>query len=283
MNEFLADLYGTRESIGSGNASDVEKLAEAQVLDQVFKSEGIDVDTLPDEAIVKVAHELFGDNSAIVKAAQDEPAAEGETAEEEAEEEEEEEEEKSDEEKTAEDLQKADFYGRVMAHSFTQERNIIEKTGGKASLLKRLGRSASGAAESASKSGRKLLKKVKKTGKSVGKELTSNPVSTFREGRALRMGAGGKGGLKETLKDVGQTIGAHKLQAGLAGGALAAGAGAAALHKKGSALDVLAEKRAMEILEANGVQFEATEEEKLAEAVEARAVEILAENGYTVE
>jgi arsenate reductase-like glutaredoxin family protein len=63
-----------------------------------------------------------------------------------------------------------------------------------------------------------------------------------------------------------------------------------------SALDVLAERRAMEILEANGIELEApeavetektsaSEEEMnlLAQAVEARAEELLAANGYEFE
>jgi len=68
-------LYGTRETIGAdaSDTSDQEKLAEAQVLDEMFRSEGINVDDIADQTILKLAHEIFGDNSALVKA-----AAEGE-------------------------------------------------------------------------------------------------------------------------------------------------------------------------------------------------------------
>ena len=55
--------------------------------------------------------------------------------------------------------------------------------------------------------------------------------------------------------------------------------------KEASAIDVLATQRAEEILKQAGViqEPEPTEEEKLAYAVEQRAIEILKENGYTFE
>ena len=114
MNEFLAELYNTRETIGAGaGASDVEKLAEAQILDQMFEAEGIDVNQLPDETIVKVAHELFGANSALVKMAEEEEGEEHESKES-PEHEKGEEEEESEEDKVAQ----ADFLGRVMFNNF---------------------------------------------------------------------------------------------------------------------------------------------------------------------
>ena len=121
MNEFLADLYGTRENIGApqDTSNDVEKLAEAQVLDQFLTNEGIDVDQLDGDTILKVAYDLFGEDSEIVKA-----AAEGsEDSEDEEEGEEGEEEEKDAQEKLAE----ADFLGRVMAHSFVDEQSSMDK------------------------------------------------------------------------------------------------------------------------------------------------------------
>ena len=88
MNEFLAEIYNTRETIGaSSGGSDVEKLAEAQLLDDALRNEGIDVNTLSGDQIVKVAHHLFGDNSEIVKMAQEEGHEESETPAEEAKEE----------------------------------------------------------------------------------------------------------------------------------------------------------------------------------------------------
>ena len=142
MNEFLAELYGTREAIGADSGTDdVEKLAEAQILDQVFESDGIDVDQLDDGTILKVAHELFGDESALVKmAAEGCDCGEGESCEQCSE---------GGEEDEAEDkVAQADFLGRVMAHSFTQERDNIEKTGAGA---KEIGQKVLGALQSAAK------------------------------------------------------------------------------------------------------------------------------------
>src|SRR5687767_12350515 len=71
MNEFLAEMFGTRENIGApaADASDVEKLAEAQLLDEALAAEGIDIDALSAEQIVKVAGAMFGEDSKLVKSA----------------------------------------------------------------------------------------------------------------------------------------------------------------------------------------------------------------------
>jgi phosphoglycolate phosphatase-like HAD superfamily hydrolase len=134
MNKFLADLYGTASTVGAGFSDDTEKLAEAKLLDDFFKAEGIDVDKLSDDTIVKVAHQLFGADSAIVKTAGEVPPQlaaeakkEGETTEEEKKEKKEgdkDDKNESEEEKVAQ----ADFLGRVMAHAFHQEKTAIEKS-----------------------------------------------------------------------------------------------------------------------------------------------------------
>jgi hypothetical protein len=125
MNKFLADLYGTAETVGAGSSDDTEKLAEAKLLDDFFQAEGIDVDKLSDDTIVKVAYQLFGDDSAIVKEASDESEAEEEAEGpvHEKKESKDEKEEEGEEEKVAQ----ADFLGRVMAHAFHQEKTAIEK------------------------------------------------------------------------------------------------------------------------------------------------------------
>ncbi len=139
MNQFLSQMYGTGEAIGAGGAADIEKLAEAELLGDVFKEEGINVDDIEADDIMKIAHALFGDDGAIVKeamackcgkedcgcgcggdsdkctcksktaaAAPVVPAAAGE-------------------ETIEKKAQEADFLGRVMAHSFVQECNNMEK------------------------------------------------------------------------------------------------------------------------------------------------------------
>jgi hypothetical protein len=75
----------------------------------------------------------------------------------------------------------------------------------------------------------------------------------------------------------------RRVGAGAVGGGTAAAAGGtAAALKKESALDTLAEKRAMEILEENGYTFD-DGQDKLAEAVEQRAFEMLVNAGYIEE
>jgi len=140
MDEFLATLYGTRETIGASapDTSDLDKLAEAQILDSMFQSEGINVDELPDATILKIAQEIFGDDSALVKSAQMPPelkekmeekseGAAHEKKETKEEEKGEEAEEKEASETFEEKFAQADKLGRVMAHAFVQERASIEK------------------------------------------------------------------------------------------------------------------------------------------------------------
>jgi hypothetical protein len=289
MNEFLADLYGTRETIGASNSEDVQKLAEAQILDQFFTAEGINVDQLPNETIVKVAQQLFGEESAIAKMAAPAPAPtekvaesveeeakrEGETVEEEKKEHEE-----TAEEKTAE----ADYLGRVMAHAFVQERAIIEKEAGVKDFAK------------------KVLEGVKSAPKKAGEAVKDVPAS-FHRGKSEHLEhlthASDKPKFLKTraaAHGVGHAIKEHPAVTGAA----AAAAGGAAFggkklfgkkddgHKKAaSALDMLAEQRAIEILKEAGIEpqpaAEPTEEQKLAAAVEARAYEMLTEAGFVQE
>lgn len=263
MDEFLAELYGTRETIGAGESdtSDLDKLAEAQILDNMFEAEGINVEELPDEAILKMAHQLFGDNSALVKEAmegaekEEEETEEEETPEEEAKEEKEEAKEAS-EESFSEKLAQADQLGRVMAHAFVQEQSEIEK------------QAAAGAAgkflQAGLKKGKKLLQTGKKVGEKAGKKaLKAGKKAGKKYGPAAGAGAG-----------VGLGVG------GLAGYL-------AGKDKKGSALDMLAEERALEMLKEAGIDIAeqqqpevSSREEMLKAAVDARALEMLVEAGY---
>ena len=317
MNPFLAEIYGTRETIGAPDPTDdVEKLAECQLVDEFLRAENINVDTLTPEQIVKVAHNLFGDNSEIVKAAMaaqmtapaaptapatvaptapataaPAPAAvktaaaapaaepEGETAE--------------------EKLADADFLGRVMAHSFTQERAEIEKqAAAEASAQTPVATTEAPATEKTAEemAAEQLAKEADlkglagKAGKWVKKPFEDFAKRRHSELRTKIKVHGHTYGakpdsvgdaLKHTIKhNKGQTAAAIGTAAALTGGT------AAAVHHAGkehdaSALDTLAEKRAMEILAENGIGQ--TEEEKLASAVEQRAYEMLLENGFEVE
>lgn len=279
MNEFLADIYNTRETIGATqDNSDVEKLAEAQLLDEALRAEGVDIDKLPGETILKLAHQLLGDDSALVKAAAEEGAAHesGESAEKEEGEQEEAKEEAAEEKQASEEtfeekVAQADFLGRVMAHSYWNEKTNIEKTAAMPESLK------------------KGLEAAGRFGSSVGSKAKAfgGKAKAFG-GKAVGAAKAGAGKAKETGKKGFEWAKAHpKTTAGIGAGAAAVGGGAAYMahkKKKASAIDLLAEKRAMEWAEAHGLleQPEATDEMKLAAAVDQRAVELLAEAGIDV-
>lgn len=285
MNQFLAEMYGTNELVGATDSSDdISKLAEARVLDEMLEAEGINIDQLPDETIVKMAYQIFGDDSALVKMAMDE---EDETPEHEAKESKDEEEEESEEEKVAE----ADMLGRIMAHSFHQESHDIEKQAKK--VLTRIIPEVVGGGTAVAGKGKGVLGRVGdklKAMKGSYKSGKHDPGKTYKSGRSggeITYEAGAKGGAKRLLKEHPKTMAGITGAAGLTAGA-GAGAGLAALagkkgkKKEGSALDALAEQRALEMLKEAGVDIGDgyNEEEKLATAVEERAFEMLAEAGY---
>jgi len=121
INEWLAEVYGTN---GSGSDNDLEKTAQAMMLQKLAEEEGVDLSGLDEEQLNALAQEIV-QNAEVIEAATSggEGGGEGEMpapepgappamppgAEEEA------------QAKFAE----ADFLGRVMAHSYTQELNKI--------------------------------------------------------------------------------------------------------------------------------------------------------------
>jgi hypothetical protein len=263
MNEFLAQHYGTRETLGAGaDDGDVAKLAEAQLLDGMLQSEGIDVDQLSGDDVIKLAYEVFGENSEIVKAAQEEAGGKCEDcgkAECEC----------PSSEKNASD---ADAMGRIMAHAMVQELGEIEKN---ASRLSELGGSAQRVLGGLREYAGQAASKVK------GKYRLGGRAS---EAKSSVMEALGKG---PSMKDRASLIGraGKKMAPELAAGtALALGAKKALGGKKdkekgASAFDMLAEQRAVEILSEHGISVD-DGQAKLASAVEQRAYQILAEAGY---
>jgi len=283
MNEFLAEMYGTRESIGSpSDDSDVQKLAEAQLLDEALQAEGIDIDKLPGDAILKLAHQILGEDSYLVKAAME--------GEEEAEEEEkkkapeagEEEPEKdskckgaSSEESFEEKVAQADFLGRVMAHSYVNEMSDIEKRAGQEKEAgRKLERTLGGSAVGSVKGG---------LGGALAGGLLGAGVGALKGGRKGALGglAAGAASGYSAGSPIGSVVGGVK------------GYRAAKkeeekypeLKKASSALDMLAEKRAMAWAQENGLlqQQEASDEEKLAAAVDQRAYEMLVAEGIDVD
>lgn len=243
MNEFLAEMYGTRDNIGApSNDAEVEKMAEAQLLDEALQAEGIDIDQLPGETIVKLAHQLLGEDSQIVK----EAAAEGDMDE-------------SFEEKVAQ----ADFLGRVMAHSYVDEMTGMDKEAKGEAVFK------------AKLLGKKLLSKTKKLPGRLGKQVE-------RLGKGVTELYAGKGSAARMHPRTAKLIGGGTVGAGTAAGAGAAYGTKKLMEKKNSALDSLAEKRAMEWAAEHGL-LDDGEETKLAAAVDQRAYELLLENGIDVD
>lgn len=267
MDPRLAELYGTNQP----DETDLEKLAAAQLADDLSEDGEIDLDNIDEDDIEELAQSVLDGEE------EDEGGEDG------------------GEEKLAE----ADFLGRVMAHAYVQEMRGIEKDAAdvaedtgrpgvspprapfpeEARRFQRTGATAA------------LGKMTKKRAWEKGKSSRKMTKKTWLKSKARRFGralAGGgpKAGRKERILGVkgfrGRTWGAR---GALIGGAAAAGYGAKkAFEKKSSALDTLAMQRAEEILAENGVETQEVEPyDVLAQAVENRAMEILAENGYEVE
>jgi hypothetical protein len=185
MNAFLADLYGTGQEVGTNN--EIEKLAEAQVIDEQLRAENIDINALSGEDLLKCAYVLFGEDSAIVKSAGDEP----EEAKHEAEESKKEEEEEEGKESLAEKIAEADFLGRVMAHSYHQESQAISKQAGVGEFVKSLpGRVKGKFEETQAGIGSKVYQRALNKGKSVPKATQSG----HRAEKAFRYGVPAAGG-----------------------------------------------------------------------------------------
>lgn len=130
MDPFLAKMYGTAEAIGAEpSSSDMDKLAQAKMLDEMISAEtGYQFDEVPNEVILKVASQVFGDDS-LLKTAEDVEETKQATKEPEAQPEQTKvaEQEKTAEEEAQEKLAEADFLGRLMAHAYVSELHNIEK------------------------------------------------------------------------------------------------------------------------------------------------------------
>lgn len=256
MDSWLADVYGT------GGAQDLEKTAQAQMIEKLAEEEGIDISSLNDEQLQAVAAEVL----------EEQP--------------EEQPEETVDEELQVKEAQakfeEADFLGRVMAHSYTQE---LEKIAGITDSAARLGREGVRGAKGL---GAKLksvataqqLRSALKARKGAQK-LEGVAHKTKNPAMLERARAGTSAANRSAARGAAKTV-------GLYGGIGAAGYGTKkALEKDASILEKLAEERAIEILQENGIDPNAAVEteqeltdEDVAAAVNERAVEMLKAAGY---
>jgi hypothetical protein len=166
-------------------------------------------------------------------------------------------------EQAQEKVAEADYLGRVMAHAYVQELKGIEKEAGKLDALKAHGGKVMAKLRGAGAKAKSMAGAAKETGKALGGKAKAH-------------------------------VGKHPGKYGLGAGAAAGGAAGfmAGKKKESSALDQLAERRALEICEASGIdvskltaQPEEQGQEKvsaadvLGTAVEQRAWEMLARLG----
>lgn len=268
MDPKLAEIYGTNQP----DEADVEKLAAAELAEELTEEGEMDLDSLSEEEAEQLAQQVLSGGEETEEAAVEEPEADEES-----------------QEKVAE----ADYLGRVMAHAFVQENREIEKDAGVKDL-----------AAKAAKHGKAAFGKVKEVAKKGAEKAKRSRLAELAKGGRLSHDAPKDHKLfRPGNKASAHFKGKHKGEAwkatGARAGALAAvGGGAAAMHKKSSALDTLVEKRALEILKANGIeaeiepaQPEQTEKtsaagdkyDQLAAVVEQRAMEFLQANGYQFE
>lgn len=260
MDPRLAEIYGTNSE---EQTQDTEKVAAAQLAEKLAGDESLDLDGMSEDQIEALAQEVL---------------AQG--AEEKTEEasEESEETESTEEKQASEKLAEADYLGRVMAHSYVQElRNIEKEAGAKETAGKVMGHVKRHASDV--KEGFKDLAHMAKSPREAGRALKES-IKTQGVKGTLK-------GNKNSLKALGAT------GAGATGVGMAAKKSKDKKSSAVSALDTLAAQRAIEILAENGIELtEETEAEEktasnpadaLAAAVEARAVELLQAEGYEFE
>lgn len=297
MDPKLAEIYGTADL----DESDVEKLAAAELADGLTEDDSLDVDDIDEDTLEALAQEVL------------EASDEGDDGDEGDEGDEYD----GDEDDGTEKVAEADYLGRVMAHAYVQELRGIEKEAADAAQRRGLVPYKKGGDPAIKKS----LKAANKLGISVAdtkkhyeaakaarlkaraekrqghldlknKHRKTTPKGSF--GHMDNVASHGRvmGGARNAAGRVGSFVSKHKVPAGLAAAGLLAGGGVMAgraMRKESSALDTLAEQRALEILEANGFDLGAEKiagadaYDVLGDAVEQRALQMLIDAGYDVE
>lgn len=275
MNLNLAAMYGTPGS------EELQKVAEAELFAKLAAENNIDLNALSNDQIQELWSATFS-----------------KTAEEDEKEEAEKDDDKDEEEKKeaaarehsvklaqAEDEKRAHYLGQVMAHSYVAELSKIAAA-----------REAGEGEAELEKDATKLLPAASGARSAFGRAATTLKQKARKAGLAVERGA----------RKAGDFAKEHKGKAIAGGAALAAGgagfaAGRAGKKKESSAIDELAQQRAVDLIQADG-RFDTDEaalkvaavavlglEEstKVAstadEQVEIRALEFLEAAGYPVE
>lgn len=171
MDQFLAELYGTNEP----GADDFEKVAHLDFLEKVAEEEGIDLDELDDEDLEELA-EIAAEALEEEEGYEEEGEDDGEY---------EEEYEDDDLEKEAEaKVEEADFLGRVMAHSFNQEMDNIDKEAGARTEALKRGLARGGAAAEAGI--REGVGRGRRAARQLGKAVGKSPLGRLGESSSLK-------------------------------------------------------------------------------------------------
>lgn len=142
MSEFLAGIYGTNAEPAPNHDTEIEKLAQAELLEGLLQKEaGVSLESLTAGEVIKVAADLFGEDSPLVqdllKEAEMPPAlaaAMKDGDKEDDDEEEEEAEKKAADAEFAKMAQNADTSGRIMAHAYWQELSAIKEAAEKEAM-----------------------------------------------------------------------------------------------------------------------------------------------------
>lgn len=275
MDQWLAKIYGT-----DGAADDLEKTAQSHLLQKLAEEQGIDLSGLSEDQIQELATETFGTESIAEDTDMvDQAAVEQQMAKE-----------------AQAKFEEADFLGRVMAHSYTQE---LEKIAGARELAGR----AAGAIE---RGGRSVSDRLGRAGAAAGKKIGEGAKSLAgsRVGKAVGHGvSSAHKALGRGASAAGGHLSKHRGKYTAGAGAAAAGYGAhKAMHKEASAFEKLAMEHAQALLgnaeqvaqqnpalhqaiqaqmQGQQVQPQQVEQgQQFRQALDERALEILAENGY---
>jgi hypothetical protein len=259
MNKELAEMYGTAPA---GDEETLQKQAAAELTEALSDDSGIDLNELTVDDVEAIAAEMLSEGES-----ETEPAASEEG-----------------EEKLAE----ADYLGRVMAHSFWQEKTELEKDAANASerLLQSKGEMSPSPGKNSSKAERANFRKQRELGKGFANQADPSSPKTKLDRTINARGAkqgkvpGAKAGLKEralgqfgNIKKKVVDVAKKYPKSAIGLGALgAAGAGFGAAKAFGGekkkaasaeetesttpALDALTNARVNEILTANGIDPE---------------------------
>lgn len=248
MNEYLANLYGTN---GAAPSEEQVKQANMELFAKLAAEQNIDLSQMTGEQIEELYEYTF-------KGASEGGSPFPPKKDEEKKDDEDDDDEEEDKEAAArahfqkqaelqEKVAEADFMGRVMAHSFTQELNAIKEASENGELDKEA-MGATGIGAVVNRAGKAVRSGAKKA-RDVAGDLGSSEARRLK----AKLGPGGQGvhpavrGLAEDALDTARSEGARRVARGaMAGTAAAGGAGYAAKKK----MDKKAEAQAFEEVSA---------------------------------